>query len=149
MPPTRKFGRLNGLLAAASLTLLVGCDEPVEEERVAVYIVRGQVMYQGAPVAGADVTFFPQQHAGAPTPRGSTDAEGKFQLTTYERHDGAPAGAYRVCVACFEIGEDVKREDRDEAPNKLPAAYAKPDTTPLKVTVAPAENQLPAFELPP
>lgn len=100
-------------------------------------------------MAGAEVTFFSTSQNGAPSPRGVSDAQGNFTLTTYVRGDGAPAAAYRVTIVHYDVAEDVKAEDRDETPNTLPAQYAAADRSPLTATVAAGENNLPPFDLQP
>lgn len=142
-----RIGRLwLTLLLCASL---VGCQEEESEERIPVYPVRGKVTFQGAPVAGADVSFFPSPSHGGPSSRGVTDAQGNFTLTTYVRDDGAPAGTYRVTIVRYAETEDIKAEDRDEAPNTLPTQFAAADSSPLTATIAVGENNLPAYDLQP
>ena len=50
---------------------------------------------------------------------------GTFRLSTYERDDGIPPGEYTATVVWF----------RGESDNLLPAAYGKPETSPLKIKV--------------
>lgn len=84
-----RFGLL--LLLSAAL-LQVGCSG----DRPKLALVTGVVTYNGAPVSGASVSF-----SSDVAPRnavGTTDASGKYQLTTYEANDGAILGDYKVTV---------------------------------------------------
>ena len=94
------------LAIGAMLIATVGCGAklpPVE-------IVTGTVMYNGAPLAEATVTFHPSEAnsigAASRASSGETDAQGVFRLTTnyidgasIVKLDGAPAGAYSVTVS--------------------------------------------------
>jgi hypothetical protein len=59
--------------------------------------------------------------------------------------DGAPAGEYAVTDEWWKLvqagGEAVP------GPNVIPAPFARPDSSPLKVTIAEGENTLPAFRI--
>ncbi len=75
-------------------TLLVGCGGGADD---APELVRatGTVFYNGKPVAGATVTFVIEKF---PLATGTTDAEGKFSLTTGGR-PGVPVGNAKVGIA--------------------------------------------------
>lgn len=78
--------------------LFVGCGEVADVDRPDTAPVSGSVTYNGAPVEGATVTFV----AGASGGRGAvgtTDASGKFELTTFAAGDGAIPGSYKVKIA--------------------------------------------------
>jgi hypothetical protein len=81
-------------LAAACAVILViagGCGSS------GTLPVTGSVrLADGSPVANATVVF---ESATRPvSPSGTTDADGRFSLTAFRRHDGAPAGEYRIAV---------------------------------------------------
>jgi hypothetical protein len=106
--------------------------------------VRGRVTFQGQPLADALVTFH-EQNAKADRPLridAYTEADGTFALTTYQRHDGAPEGEYRVTIVCSK--PDPKAPDK--MVNILPARYAKPDMSGLTVRVEKGANEI-NFEL--
>jgi len=104
--------------------------------------VRGTVLFEGAPVAGAKVLFHwigkdgkQKNEAGDAL----TDADGTFVLSTYEANDGAPAGQYVVTV--------VQQEPRfggngAPGPNLVPAKYASPETSDLSIQVKNGPNEL-------
>lgn len=135
-------GRIPCLLIG--LAVLAGCSDSSS----APHPVQGQVLLGDQPLAEAIVIFHPQQETlpGQPKPLGISDAEGKFQLTTLQSHDGAPAGEYRVTVELRQerfSGEELTRDGS----NLLPAAYARPETTPFKATVSSGDNVLPPLRL--
>lgn len=125
-----------------------GCaDGPGAEP---VYPVRGRVTFRGQPASGAFVVFHrvgaPAAATGEPVrPSAKVGADGAFALTSFDENDGAPAGAYAVTVQWNKL---VTRGNESLAgPNVIPAPYAKPESTPLKVTVDAGENALAPFEL--
>jgi hypothetical protein len=66
-----------------------------------VYPVRGQVVFEGCAVPGAQVVFHlvnPDTKKLTRAADALTDADGSFVLSTYQANDGAPAGEYKVCV---------------------------------------------------
>jgi hypothetical protein len=84
------------LVAAACLLVgLVGCSGAGGSLNSVA--VTGTVTRGGKPVEGANVTFVPQGQ-GARAAFGTTDASGRFSLTTLKPGDGAIAGLYGVTV---------------------------------------------------
>lgn len=124
-----------------------GCNS--YPDRLPVYPVRGKVLYQGQPAAGAFVSFHPAvPDAKLPVgPRAMVNSDGIFVLSTYTKEDGAPAGNYAVTV---EWRKPVQRPDgeTEPGPNLLPSRYQNPKTSGLRATVsAQSENELPPFQL--
>ena len=147
------------ILLLATLTLS-GCGDDPNVGRLPVFSVTGTVTMHGAPLAGATVAFAPQE--GQPTAVGQTDAEGKFQLTTYEYGDGAVAGSYRVVIsktiaaaaASVDGGDHEAAEEAASAHDAataegagaemVPAQYASSADTPFTVEVKTnGENDFP------
>ena len=64
--------------------------------RLATLPVTGTVTFRGQPVAGAAVNFLSET---GPAAWGSTDQQGRFQLTTFDTNDGAAAGSYGVTIS--------------------------------------------------
>src|SRR5579872_1830207 len=58
--------------------------------------VKGVVTYQGKPVPKLSVAFIPDNGLLA---TGTTDANGKFVLTTNKPGDGATPGTYKVAIS--------------------------------------------------
>lgn len=77
------------------LGLAAGCGGD-SANRLPVYKVRGKVSFVGAPVIGADVTFFNEETQRSAF--GKTDDRGEFELTTYGANDGAVAGKHTVKI---------------------------------------------------
>lgn len=119
--------------------VFVGCGSG--ESRTPVYTVSGKLTDGSKPLANAQVVFHPVDGAtDAPKPRGKTDANGEFKLTTYDGNDGAPAGQYRVSV------EQWKTVSADSGPaNQLPAKFADPAKSGLTATVNAGPTDLQPF----
>jgi hypothetical protein len=88
------------------LTLLLGfpagCGKPpADAPSVPIHPVSGIVTLDGKPIEGARLALISLQgqQPGDITPNGISDAEGKFQISTYSVADGAPDGAYAITVA--------------------------------------------------
>ena len=137
-----------GLLVAA------GCGRSAN--RPATFVVSGTVTLGGKPVEGAIITFRPAD--GQYPANGVTDADGRYELTTFSIGDGAMAGPYRVMIMKFE--ETAGRggsESQDEyvpvmgptpAPkNLLPAKYADAAKSGLTADVQPDQSNSLDFPL--
>jgi hypothetical protein len=127
------------------LLLLAGLGGCKQSDGSTIYPVSGQVLVNGKPAAAALVTFHPiGVHTGAPRPTGRAAEDGTFTLTSNVGGDGAPAGEYRVTVVWTQaIASKAVVSDGDNVPVRslLPAAYASPDSTPLKATVKSGTNE--------
>ncbi len=125
------------LVCAAVAVALAGCNSP---GGVGATDVSGTVTYNGAPVEGATVSFVPTGDSGK-VAAGTTDAQGKFSLTTVQPGDGAIPGAYQVAISKVEGaassgGQQTEEEARQAAMPKsgtapAPAPEAK-DLLPVK-----------------
>lgn len=136
-----------GVLLAAQLVALslTGCSEkPVWE---VAYRASGSLSFRGKPIANADIVLFPEDSTWPETvrPRARTGADGTFEVWTYEPGDGAPAGAYKVTLVHTEVG--FSKGAVVAKPNDLPAKYGRAESTDVRVTINPGENQLPAISL--
>ena len=87
-----KWGILASLVAAFALTGCGGSSDNPDTAKVT-----GTVIYQGAPMPGALVTFSPLDDGGTPA-FGTTNAQGGFTLSTFGFDDGAVPGKYKVTV---------------------------------------------------
>jgi hypothetical protein len=128
--------------AALILLLLVsGCSQ-AEPEKLPVFPVTGQVIYEGRPAAGAWVVLHPADPQRAwPQPRAKTDSQGNFTLSTYDPQDGAPAGDYLVTL---ELPQVINRGgELETGGNLLPPQYSAPETTSIATRVAEGPNTLP------
>lgn len=142
--------RTGAYLAALLAALAAGCsdDGPRLEP------VRGRVTLDGKPLAGKTVKFVPDAGTPGQGAGATTNAEGEYTLLAARPGatrdtPGAPAGAYRVVVVepIFPVDLPVQNSD-DPTPapaigipaparkkQEIPAVYASPETTPLRVEV--------------
>jgi hypothetical protein len=104
--------------------------------------VSGVVLLDGQPVANAAVLFIPAE--GRPA-EGTTDAEGKFTLQTFQPGDGALVGLHDVTVTGVRVHGVTATTDglSDADPGKVryewfvPQRYSVRETSQLKVEVKP------------
>lgn len=99
---------------------------------------------------GHAVVMFHPEAAGLVegTPRGTTDEDGHYRLTTFRTDDGAPEGKYRVTIYW---PTSLPQEGLDNAdplpPDRLKGAYANKKTTKLVVNVSGGQGDV-DFALP-
>jgi hypothetical protein len=77
--------------------LVVGSLAGCGPDRPQTVSVTGTVTLDGAPIEGATVGFTPE--GGGRPATGTTDASGKFALTTFEEGDGALPGRHTVTIS--------------------------------------------------
>lgn len=146
-PPLARLAALLSAIAIGGLLPAVGCGR-AEATRLAVFPVKGQVTLNGKPLSNALVVLHPKTPAPgqSTTPRATTDANGDFQVSTYDTNDGAPTGEYAVTIQHFPLLQ--KGESFEPGPNSLPKKLSKPDTTDLPpVKVASEPLTIPTFAL--
>ncbi|HAV31590.1 MAG TPA: hypothetical protein DC058_01635 [Planctomycetaceae bacterium] len=131
-----------GLLAAV---LLAGCSEKPAWE--VSYPAAGLLTFRGRPVPNADIVLFPEDSTWPETvrPRARTKEDGTFEVWTSEPGDGAPAGSYKVTLVRTEVG--FSKGAVVAKPNDLPRKYERPDSSDLRVTIAPGESKVLAISL--
>ena len=87
--------------------------------------VSGTVTMDGKPVEGAQVVFVPSGSGRAAS--GTTDASGRFKLTTFNPQDGAVVGSYAVTISKVEGGSavnvNVEGLSEEEASKKAAEAF--------------------------
>lgn len=135
-------------LALAAAILTAGCSSGNQGE-APVFPVKGKISLDGEPAGGAFVVFHPKSPASVSDrdrrPSAQVQPDGSFELTTHSQADGAPAGEYAVTVQWNKL---IKQgNDTIAGPNIIPPPYAKPDTTPLEVTIKESSNQLDPFQI--
>ncbi|MBX3451342.1 MAG: hypothetical protein KF777_17370 [Planctomycetaceae bacterium] len=81
------------LCAALMAIGFTGCDH---SDRMPVAKVTGIVLYDGDPLPIGSVLFNPLN--GGPTAEANLEADGTFQLGTYEESDGAVLGKHEIIV---------------------------------------------------
>lgn len=119
MLPLRRPFALVAAFTALGLAL-PGCGPKHPET----FPVTGTVTLDGQPVAGAAVVFIPEQGEMATA---TTDTAGRFELSTFERADGALPGRHRVTV----VKTTVEPGDDKKIVFLIPKEYGNPKTSPL------------------
>ncbi len=125
---------LDGILPA-DLKVPESEEKGVPVKKKPTFPVSGRVTVGGQPLADATVAFHAytaDAKTYARVAEGRTDDLGRFQVTTYFRFDGAPAGDYAVTIT------------RGTA---VPAIYTAPTTTTLKLAIRETPNTL-SLDLP-
>jgi len=123
--------------------------------------IKGTVMLDGKPVAGAAVRFTPGQGGGRPA-FGATQEDGSYRLTTVQPEDGALPGEYIVTILWEAPTPPVVRpgaegpsraqmqkaqQDYQEKMKRLgkgpviPEVYGDPVNSPLRQKVPPPDGQ--------
>jgi len=150
------------LLPLCGLVLVtsIGCGGV--SDRPPVYPVSGKVTLGGVPVEGAQVSFYAEGSPRAAS--GKTDAEGMYQLTTFDTNDGAVEGSHKVSIAKMQAAQDMSNIDvnNPEGPGDaygdamdaaasgqydksltavLPRELASPETSGLTRTVTASESE--------
>ncbi len=150
-----------GMLFALPACMLLGCASGEDVSgRPATEVAGGIVTLDGSPVVDATVTFNPEANDGH-SAFARTDAEGQFQLMTFEPEDGAVAGEYIVTITKY-ASTPVEAEATEEnyvppgAPgykepeppkNDLPAKYSAMHTSDLRAVVEAGEKNEFDFKL--
>jgi len=118
---TRVF---RGTLLAGLAALLAGCDGS------GVTPVRGTVTIDGAPLAGATVTFVPDETTKGTLGYGFTGEDGRFEVSSAQGKSGLRAGTYRVTIS--------KKLDPEGRPAPDPQADETFDDRSLREVLEPA-----------
>jgi hypothetical protein len=153
---TLVYSRFAAWAVVAGTVFLVGCSGGTgDPNRPDTAPVTGVVTLDGKPVEGASVSF--QAQEGQHSAFGQTNAEGRYQLTTFVSGDGAVPGKYVVTIRKTESvgGNAVPQDDPNYGKQPLipptikfivPEKYSNPKTSGLTATVSEGENDIP-FEL--
>ncbi|MCI0699563.1 MAG: metallophosphoesterase [Planctomycetia bacterium] len=107
-------------------------EKGVPVKKKPTFPVSGTITLSGTPVPGATValhTYNAERKVYTRVADGRTDEVGRFQLTTYAKFDGVPAGDYIVTVTGGEK-------------STIPEMYTAPAKSPLKVPIRETPNTL-------
>lgn len=116
------------LVVAATSVCVPACRPPGSAPTVP---AAGRLTYQGKPLADIDVVFTPSQGRRG---TGTTDAEGRFRISTFAKGDGAVPGQHRVTLwpagpLVNQIDENPAARSQAAAPKlPFPARYSSPDS---------------------
>ena len=141
------------LLLAAVVLVQTGCGPTGPE----MGRVTGAITFDGNVVRAGSVQFWPEN--GRPA-RGSITADGTYELTTFDKNDGALVGKHRVTIHATEVAEDGPKIESTDAEIAhfsqkkakriratrvkwlVPQQYSEVDSTPLTATVASGTNTI-------
>ncbi len=132
---------LDGILPA-DLKVPESEEKGVEVKKKPTFPVSGRITLDGKDLGGVTVSLFAYNEKTKAYTRvadGLTDANGRFQISTYTKFDGAPAGDYVVTIA--KTGKGYY----DGLPNDkvtVPATYTTAAKSPLKLPIRETPNTL-------
>jgi hypothetical protein len=153
------------LLPAAVALLTAGCSRP------GVSTVKGKVLYNGAPLSGAELEFKPEKDLTLGSFGGSTDEDGTFEIKLGKGTGmNARPGRFVVLITKGKgigmphIDATMSEEERVKAMMKagpggpgfasskanvgiLPQRYAASSSTPFKVEISEGPNDLNPFRM--
>ena len=147
-------------LASFSVIAVVGCSGP---KWPPTYKSSGTVTLDGTPVERATITFYPLD--GQKPANATTDANGAFELTSFNAGDGATPGSFGVAIQKFPAIEIEtipggtpydESMNTDEGPspgsekdpvNELPEKYSNHEKSGLSATVVTDGENVFTFEL--
>lgn len=141
---------LDGLYPEDLKKTVTAEDGHVRLGRKATYPVRGKILVDGTPLAGAHIAFHliedaPKSKDGKGDGKKYTyvadafvEADGTFVLSTYVANDGAPVGEYAVTVEWREPYYDARG---NLSPNRLPSQYAAAKSSELRAKVKAEPNE--------
>jgi hypothetical protein len=160
IPETQRPSRGRSLavvLASGFSALLCSCGD-AKTGQATLHPASGQVLFQGKPLAGVQVTFRPASldtNAADSVPMAQTDEAGKFRLATFlagenRASDGAPAGDYIVAISTPMPSDSIgflRADARKASPDVLKGRFANPQTSGLKATIKNGGNTFAPFDL--
>jgi hypothetical protein len=133
------LGRTLRWSGSAVLLVLAGCTSGPQLERA---LVKGKVTLDGAVLSGVIVTFYPVTEGieGLPFARGTSDANGVYELADADGKPGAVVSKSRVVVRWpRERGAGDRLADDKLT---IPLRYTVANDTPLFVEVQPGGPQV-------
>jgi hypothetical protein len=120
--------------------VLSGCHG-APKDRPATFPVKGQVLFDGKPAAGARVRLHATTGGAALAklcPHAEVAGDGSFVLTTFRTGDGAPAGSYALTLAW----PAPPPPGREEGADRFKGRYADPRKPLRQVEILAGDNIL-------
>lgn len=103
--------------------------------------MKGKVSYRGQPVAGGLVILTPE--SGGNAAMGNLESSGEFQLTTFEKNDGAAPGKYNVAIQVFPAeGAGLPGAEFGNKKPPIPQKYMSETTSGLTAEITAGDNAL-------
>ena len=151
---------LTVFLASLTVVAFVGCGGP---KWPPTYKSSGTVTLDGTPVERASISFYPLD--GQKPANATTDANGAFEVTSFNAGDGAMLGSFGVTIEKFPVVEIEttpggipydESMNTDEGPsadsekdpvNELPEKYSDHEKSGLSATVTADGENVFKFEL--
>ncbi len=116
--------RLGFLVLSTTAIAIAGCGGGGPDDMPEIGQVTGVITVDGVPKADLMVTFQPE--GGRPA-MGTTDAEGKYELTYSRNEMGTKIGKNLVTISTVEGEQDYEAggaaADKEPAPDPIPAKY--------------------------
>ncbi|MBT3212524.1 MAG: carboxypeptidase regulatory-like domain-containing protein [Planctomycetaceae bacterium] len=152
-----------GLAACATALSVMGAVGCGGREWPPTYKTTGIVTLDGAPVERASITFYPKE--GQQPANATTDASGRYQLTSFNADDGATVGPFDVAILKFPAIEidavpggvpfdesnntdaGPSPESLEDPENELPEKYSNHEKSGLSATVTADGENVFNFEL--
>ena len=145
------------VMFATMVLFSAGCGKsegPKPKNAKATTPVKGTVTIDGSPVAGVGVLFVPAGDAAdtviddefVVAHSATTDAEGKFSVSTYVPGDGVPPGDYNV-VFRWVPGPLQPNPPNAAALKAFSKKYGNPGKSEIKQNVGTTPVDMPAIEL--
>lgn len=127
------------LLLLGALICVSGCSK-APNNRVKTYPVKGKVTVDGKePGSSIQIACHPDAGMNAEFPtfsQSETNPDGTFEIATYEKGDGVPAGDYTLTFTWQEFNLMSRNYG---GPDKLNKRYSDPKNSPIKITVQEGE----------
>lgn len=132
------------------------CSGPSEDkwtkQRPETYPVTGTVNFEGKPLEGATIVFR-SNNAQPQAAVGRSNAEGQFQLRTFEDGDGAIAGEHGISITCVKTEGPPAGANLDEVNvvvkevSLIPKQYGDFKKSGLSASVSPDKENVFIFDL--
>jgi len=133
----------------ALVASIAGCGSGKNDGPPEVFPVSGQVLVDGKPASGIEVTLLPSDAPMVPriprNPHGVTGSDGRFSIGTFKDADGAAEGGYQVLLKWPADKKDPEAEALDE--DRLMGWYDGTHST-IAFRSKAGANEIPVIKVP-
>ena len=116
-------GGLLCLLAALAFSASAGCGSDAGAYVGSTVPVKGKVTYKGKPLTQGEIVFEPD--SGGREAHGAIGPDGGFELTTFNKGDGAVPGTHRVAVSGTSKKDGVPLKYKNVSSSKVEVEVAE------------------------